>query len=82
MFMMLMVMVVMVMVMVLVMVKLMVLEALSQVGWLCQRQCYSINKLNYSIRQSFHKLRVQSAPRFHSKRNSCRSSAVSSSALT
>ena len=52
--MMVMVMVVMVMVMVLVMVMvmLMVPKALSQAGWLHQRQCQSINRLKHSIGQA------------------------------
>jgi hypothetical protein len=73
--------VMMVMVLVMVMVMVMVPKALSQVGWLPQRQCQSINRLNPSIGQSFHKLRVQSAQRFLWKCNSCRSSSLSSAAL-
>jgi hypothetical protein len=76
-----MVMMVMVLVMVMVMVMVMVPNALSQVGWLRQRQCQSINRLKPSIGQSFHKLRVQSAQRFLWKRYSCRSSPLSSTAL-
>jgi len=38
-------MVMMVMLMVMVMVTVMVPKALSQVGWLCQRQCQSFNRL-------------------------------------
>jgi hypothetical protein len=74
-------MVMMVMVLVMVPVMVMVPKALSQVDWLRQRQCQSINRLTPSIGQSFHKLRVQSAQRFLWKRYSCRSSALSSVAL-
>jgi biopolymer transport protein ExbB/TolQ len=76
-----MMMVMMVMVLVMVMVMVMVPKALSQVGWLRQPQCQSINRLNPSIGQSFHKLRVQPAQRFLWTCNSCRSSAPSSVAL-
>ena len=69
------------MAMVMVMLMVMVPKALSQVGWLRQRQCHSINRLNPSIGWSFHKLRVQSAQRFGWKCYSCRSSALSSVAL-
>jgi hypothetical protein len=76
-----MVMVLVMMVMMMVMVMVMVPKALSQGGWLRQRQCQSINRLKPSIGQSFHKLRVQLAQRFLWKRYSCRSSALSSAAL-
>jgi biopolymer transport protein ExbB/TolQ len=75
------VMVMVMMVMVLVMMMVMVPKAHSQVGWLRQRQCQSINRLKPSIGQSFHKLRVQAAQRFLRKRYSCRSLALSRAAL-
>ena len=45
------------MAMVMVMVMVMVPKTLSQVCWICQLQCHSVNSLKLSIGQSFHKLR-------------------------
>jgi len=70
-----------VIVMVLALVLVMVPKALSQVGWLHQRQCRTINWYKPSLGQSFHKLRIPATQRFLWKRYSCRSLALSSAAL-